>query len=1174
MQPKLGHLAPGFTTISNFLTRTSYQVWAATALLALLASSLLYWPPGAIVRAFQTPESTQPTIGPGIPRVGSNAPRSAASSTKAGSVLFFHRYTSSSARPAGVNTLLQIVNTNPRDSVTVRIFFVSDCRVSDQFFSLAPNQSKTLLMSKEQPDATGYAIAMAVNSQGLPTQFNWLIGSASIRTSTGHEANYNAVAVAKRSAGAVRQGESQNTVNMVFNDVDFDRLPKVVAVDNIQNQDPTSGPAVLTEVTLYSPPTDLSVGFSDAITVNAIAYDSVGKPYPTTVNASCQLATRVANIWRSPSISNIIRVNNPGWATFAATREGRAVPVLGLSLSEGTDRPLHDGRTMQALSWLDTYTITVPVKVPDSVVPDVITQNQPEAPGHSAGASDMKAGSVLIYPRFVGGQYGDTRVSVTNTHPSQKVRVRIYFTSVAATLQTTSGIVTLLPNQTVTFLAQDIAPDQRGLVMLAAVDSRALQIQFNYLIGSAQVWEASGHTTSFNAIAFAKNSPGTLVRNPDQTTADMLFDDLNYDRFPAVLALSAVPSQVDNSTLIGYLRPDENNFGDPNPRAVGVAVLHDESLMAYSATMGTTEAELGNVRPSPLSPPITSTLAPGQRGWMTLRSLSPFFGWANNRSRTPFTASADGNWQGGFDGGNSLHILSSIDSFKLTAEATNPNNQQPTAVAANIGLYVEARRASGTIVRLDASESSDPDPDDELSYRWYVNEQLVSTARVGDLLLPIGIHYIRLIVIDGSDAPSLPDEQIVEVRDTTPPQISGVPSDISKIVGTSSGVAITYPMPVAYDMVDGPLSVTASKPSGSIFPIGRTTVTFTARDRAGNVATAKMIVTVSRGFTSMPPTGGVPGSIAPTMDNINDQYVPLNTVRNLRLQAKDADGDTVTFKLLNAPSFARLINLDPGLRSVTLQIAPREGDRVASVNVQVMVTDSRGASFTTLPFRIFISDVPNDETGSGGGIEDGGGGGGGDGGGTPPANQPPTAVAKPLPETVRATSKQGAEVHLDGSASNDPDGDPLTYSWSENGRVIAEGAIVDVVLPVGKHSIVLTVTDDKGASHSAAPVTIEVLPRPLSVSSVTPAKFTQSGTTTITITGTGFNSNTQVKFECGLLTSCAGGTGITVQKYVSVEEDRLVVTISSTSSSGNRTLVVTNPNGETAKLVNCCAISR
>ena len=45
------------------------------------------------------------------------------------------------------------------------------------------------------------------------------------------------------------------------------------------------------------------------------------------------------------------------------------------------------------------------------------------------------------------------------------------------------------------------------------------------------------------------------------------------------------------------------------------------------------------------------------------------------------------------------------------------------------------------------------------------------------------------------------------VVDTTAPQISGVPSAISKITDSDSGEAINFPLPIAYDMVDGDIAV-------------------------------------------------------------------------------------------------------------------------------------------------------------------------------------------------------------------------------------------------------------------------------------------------------------------------------------------------------------------------------
>ena len=66
-----------------------------------------------------------------------------------------------------------------------------------------------------------------------------------------------------------------------------------------------------------------------------------------------------------------------------------------------------------------------------------------------------------------------------------------------------------------------------------------------------------------------------------------------------------------------------------------------------------------------------------------------------------------------------------------------------------------------------------------------------------------------------------------------------------------------------------------------------------------------------------------------------------------------------------------------------------------------------------------------------------------------------------------------APVTLDGSASSDPDGDDITYSWSENGSEIATGANPTVDLTPGTHTITLTVSD--GELTASDDIVIEVI---------------------------------------------------------------------------------------------------
>jgi hypothetical protein len=82
----------------------------------------------------------------------------------------------------------------------------------------------------------------------------------------------------------------------------------------------------------------------------------------------------------------------------------------------------------------------------------------------------------------------------------------------------------------------------------------------------------------------------------------------------------------------------------------------------------------------------------------------------------------------------------------------------------------------------------------------------------------------------------------VTVVDTIAPTFSGVPPSMTVEQSGPSGTAVAVPQPTAIDIVSGPVVVSSNAPA--VFPPGPTTVTFTARDAAGNTATAAATVTV------------------------------------------------------------------------------------------------------------------------------------------------------------------------------------------------------------------------------------------------------------------------------------------------------------------------------------------
>src|SRR5262249_18841110 len=236
---------------------------------------------------------------------------------------------------------------------------------------------------------------------------------------------------------------------------------------------------------------------------------------------------------------------------------------------------------------------------------------------------------------------------------------------------------------------------------------------------------------------------------------------------------------VDNSSLPGFSRPASSLLDPPDTRGTATVTLYDELLASFGANVARTENKLNQIRPSFLQPPITSTILPGQHGWLKLLSGAPVLSWSLNTATAPFTASG-ANWRGGLSGDGNLHELTTAESFTLKVPAALPNNHPPFAIAETIGAQVEARRANGTIVRLDGSGSNDEDSGDTLTYEWTDNGAVVSAAQIADYRLSLGTHIIKLVVTDSSGIASLPAEQTVTVVDTTAPQISGASSAISK----------------------------------------------------------------------------------------------------------------------------------------------------------------------------------------------------------------------------------------------------------------------------------------------------------------------------------------------------------------------------------------------------------
>ena len=189
------------------------------------------------------------------------------------------------------------------------------------------------------------------------------------------------------------------------------------------------------------------------------------------------------------------------------------------------------------------------------------------------------------------------------------------------------------------------------------------------------------------------------------------------------------------------------------------------------------------------------------------------------------------------------HLNAARTAFDVTVNDTTP----PVLAGVPAGITAEATGAGGAVVSW-----TSPTATDVVDGR--VSLTCVPTA--GSLFV-VGTTHVECSAVDTRGNAAAGGFDVI-VRDTTPPAFASVPALLLSEATAPAGAIVTYASPSASDVVDGLRPATCSPASGTVFALGNTIVTCSARDSRGNLGETTFTVRV---VDTVGPTLTLPDSV-------------------------------------------------------------------------------------------------------------------------------------------------------------------------------------------------------------------------------------------------------------------------------------------------------------------------
>lgn len=286
------------------------------------------------------------------------------SDQKAGSVLLYPYYTSSSSGGNAHNTRINITQTADVPLAT-RIYFIrSNGTINARHLCLQAKETQSYLTGTYDAGHTGYILIVAVDTDGCPLAANTLVGDVSVKLATGHSASLTAYAYAALFDGTLSGcGPGSTTANVNLDGTDYNRSPRTVAIDKVRSI--FDGNA--TQLILARVGGNLSTGsIANIGPVSGTLFDEGGTAFPFSFNvAQPHMVQQLNNSFplTSPRFDSVVAAGTVGWMKMAGDADiGLLGAVLNFNPNAGTAAgAFNGGHGLRALTVTPAASFVVPV---------------------------------------------------------------------------------------------------------------------------------------------------------------------------------------------------------------------------------------------------------------------------------------------------------------------------------------------------------------------------------------------------------------------------------------------------------------------------------------------------------------------------------------------------------------------------------------------------------------------------------------------------------------------------------------------------------------------------------------------------------------------------------------------------------------------------------------------